>query len=212
VDDAEPAVLTAVDAERAVRSGAIVIDGRSPDRFDAGHVPGSLNVPLQGRAVGTRAAAMLGADLELVLVADAYRDAVVLAGLLVSAGLTRIVGTLAGGIAQRRSVPLPVDRVSAADVETARTELDAGLATLLDVREAEEVYADPLPGALCVPLADVPFLRHRDLPEGPILVACQTGNRAALAASVLRRNGVGNVRRVSGGGVPELKAALPVLG
>lgn len=42
----------------ALRAGATVVDGRAPDAFDAGHLPGAVNVPA-GPGAGELAAMVL---------------------------------------------------------------------------------------------------------------------------------------------------------
>jgi glyoxylase-like metal-dependent hydrolase (beta-lactamase superfamily II) len=67
--------------------------------------------------------------------------------------------------------------------------LREGQATLLDVRDAEEVEAWPIPGALHVPLDDLPG-GARDLPtEGPLVAVCARGRRSAEAARLLAGRG-----------------------
>src|SRR6185503_5894247 len=72
--------------------------------------------------------------------------------------------------------------------------------TLVDVRDDAEWRGGHVPGSIHLPLAR---LREAELPAGPLAVACAAGNRAAFAASWLRRGGH-DARRVSGGGIPDL--------
>lgn len=55
---------------------------------------------------------------------------------------------------------------------------------------------------------NVPYQELRDHPPElngkPVAVVCGAGNRAGLAASVLRRSGIQNVIHVAGGGVTDL--------
>lgn len=57
-------------------------------------------------------------------------------------------------------------------------------AVLLDVREDEEFAAGHAPGALHVPLGQLPA-RVAELPDAPVHVLCRTGGRAAEAAQWL---------------------------
>jgi glyoxylase-like metal-dependent hydrolase (beta-lactamase superfamily II) len=74
--------------------------------------------------------------------------------------------------------------------------------TVLDVREVDEIAASPLgrfPDARVVPLS---VLRSRleEVPrELPIVVACPTGARSAMAATILERAGVARVANLRGG-------------
>jgi len=74
------------------------------------------------------------------------------------------------------------------DVENARKLIDAG-ALLLDVREDEEFELGHAPGALHVPLAEVPD--HVDeLPNDRTIVAvCRSGGRSARATQFLLEQG-----------------------
>jgi rhodanese-related sulfurtransferase len=73
-----------------------------------------------------------------------------------------------------------------------------GDAILLDVREAAEVAAQSVPGALHIPLKQ---LRGRlaEVPrDRPVHVVCRSGQRAYLATRILLQNGI-TARTVSGG-------------
>jgi hydroxyacylglutathione hydrolase len=89
-------------------------------------------------------------------------------------------------------------------------ELDAALrgkgVAVLDVRTVAEWSAGHLPGAVNIPLGELPS-RVVELPRGrPLVVHCQAGGRAAIAASVLRARGVTDLR-LYGGGYTEWSAA-----
>jgi hydroxyacylglutathione hydrolase len=61
-----------------------------------------------------------------------------------------------------------------------------------------------------VPLAELPD-RIAELPtDRPIAVHCQGGGRSAIAASLLRANGVTEVANVTGGFGDWVKSGLPV--
>ncbi|HSP72685.1 MAG TPA: rhodanese-like domain-containing protein, partial [Gaiellaceae bacterium] len=60
--------------------------------------------------------------------------------------------------------------------------------TVLDVREADEYEAGHVPGAVNVPYRT---LRGRsDLVARPVVTICESGPRAAVAASLLAREGI----------------------
>ncbi len=203
----EPAALSAGEAHRLEQSGAVIVDGRTPERFDAAHIPGSINLPLSGRAVGTRAATILDPERDLVVVAENYRDAVALTRLLESAGLQGVRGALAGGISSWRAVPLAVARVTSLSAEEVAQALDQGDVILVDVREAQEREFGYLATSVHAPI-ELLARGGINLGDGPVVVACEVGNRAALAASVLRRQGHADVRRLRDGGVRDLLTAL----
>ena len=74
---------------------------------------------------------------------------------------------------------------------------------MLDVRETSEYDAGHIPGSLHRPYHDL-----RELPdgldrEGPVAVICASGQRAAVGASLLQRQGIDDVVHVVEGGVPQ---------
>jgi rhodanese-related sulfurtransferase len=80
---------------------------------------------------------------------------------------------------------------------------------VLDVREPDE-QEETVSGALCVPYRD---LAGADLsaldPERPVATVCNSGARAAVAASLLARRGFRDVRPVLEGGMPAYRASAP---
>jgi rhodanese-related sulfurtransferase len=76
---------------------------------------------------------------------------------------------------------------------------DQGQATLLDVRTPEELRLAHLPGAVHIPMAELPA-RMAELDAGaPIVVLCHHGVRSEMAARFLERNGFANVSHLIGG-------------
>ena len=65
-----------------------------------------------------------------------------------------------------------------------REVVDAG-ATLIDVREEEEVATGTLPGAISIPLGQILFHVGDFDPQVPIALLCRSGNRSGQAAARL---------------------------
>lgn len=77
----------------------------------------------------------------------------------------------------------------------------AAEATLIDVREPEEVAPDNLAGAVNIPLAELAERIVVEVPErsSPIICFCAGGNRGALAAAQRLDLGYSNVCSIAGG-------------
>jgi rhodanese-related sulfurtransferase len=61
-------------------------------------------------------------------------------------------------------------------------------AAVLDVREQDEWEAGHIPGALHIPLGELPA-RVGELPAGELLVVCRSGGRSGRAVGWLNRSG-----------------------
>jgi molybdopterin/thiamine biosynthesis adenylyltransferase/rhodanese-related sulfurtransferase len=79
--------------------------------------------------------------------------------------------------------------------------LDAGAGvTLLDVREADELEAGRLPGALHIPRGFLEIrVEEKVAREQPVVVYCAGGTRSLLAAKTLAGLGYSDVRSMAGG-------------
>ena len=100
----------------------------------------------------------------------------------------------------------------------AQTELAAGKAVVLDIREPVE-WSEHIEGAVQVPrgllefAADPTSPRHKaELdPTRRVIVYCRSGVRAALAASTLKTLGYQDVANLDGGIAAWKQAGLPII-
>jgi glyoxylase-like metal-dependent hydrolase (beta-lactamase superfamily II)/rhodanese-related sulfurtransferase len=171
--------------------GAIVLDVRDPETFGNGHRAGAVNVPVHGTSFGTKSAFVLP-ERPLVLEAETEADAQLAKERLHAVGIFDIAGWREPGNDEALR-PVTVD------------ELEAWLAgdevQLLDVREKDERDQGFIPGSTHLPYRNVRQAAENGLCGArPIVTICESGARAAVAASVLQSVGV-DARPVLGGGV-----------
>lgn len=70
---------------------------------------------------------------------------------------------------------------------------------LLDVREPHEIDAASIPGALHIPMREIP-IRADEIPQGrDVAVLCHYGGRSERVARFLELRGFTNVYNVEGG-------------
>jgi glyoxylase-like metal-dependent hydrolase (beta-lactamase superfamily II)/rhodanese-related sulfurtransferase len=174
-----------------VASGeAVVVDARQVDAFAAGHIPGSVSIPLRPQF-----ASWLGwlvkRDQTIVLVLDDGQDRAEVVRQCLAIGYERLAGELAGGIAAWRSAGLPVATV-------ALVTADDVVGTLVDVRQRNEFATGHVPDAVNVELGDTAE-QASALPPGPLTVMCGHGERAMSAVSILATLGRTDVAVLVGG-------------
>lgn len=199
----EPGPLRELDAgglAHFVSGGAAVLDVRSPDVFDHGHLTGAVNLPSGRRGVGTRAGWAISAQESIVVVAGTLDVAMQVASVLYAAGVCNLAGVSVADPVGWIANGLDVRRAGALTPEDVVELLSARELQLVDVRDRSEWCAGHVCGSLNLPLSELGDGRAAVLPaRRPLAVACATGPRAALAASVLRRRGHADVKRVKGG-------------
>lgn len=196
LDDAPVPALDVDEILRQQALGAVIVDTRHPDRFTAGHLPGALNVGLDGR-FAEGCGAVVAAGERIALVVDAERSGEARTR-LARIGFDEVVGALVdveSALDRWPHVRWRATRVDSCEVATWQ---DEG-AQVIDVRSHAECDDGIIPGAIVVPL---PELRRR-LPElDPSMasvVCCASGYRSSVASSLLRREGFFSVVDVAGG-------------
>jgi rhodanese-related sulfurtransferase len=72
---------------------------------------------------------------------------------------------------------------------------------ILDVRDEREWNSERIPGSLHTPYHDIDSLPDGLDPNRPVAAICASGERSAVAASLLQRHGAREVLHVVDGGV-----------
>ncbi|RGA02739.1 MBL fold metallo-hydrolase [Microbispora triticiradicis] len=178
----------AAELRRRLRDGEWVVDLRSRTAFAAGHLPGTLNFGLDGGFAvhlgwlipwGTPVT-LLGATPEEV--AEAQRE-------LARIGVDRPAAAATGGpadwVGDGGEKPASLPLATFADLSAVRRERPV---VVLDVRRSAEWRESHLPGAVNIPLHELPA-RLDEVPPGEVWTHCATGYRAAVAASLLAAAG-----------------------
>jgi len=172
--------------------GGQVIDVRPVAHYAAGHIPGSLAIPM--REVFATWLGWLVPDPAslLVIVADPGQDLGEVIWQALKIGYENLAGTLVGGMPAWEAAGQPV----AGTPLLIPRQVDP--ATVIDVRQASEYSTGHLPGARNIELGALDG-RAAGLETGPVVTMCGHGERAASAASVLERAGHTAVAVLAGG-------------
>lgn len=184
--------------ERALASGAAVLDIRSADDFAAGHVPGTTNIPLN-KSFSTWAGWLVKYDQRIHLIGS-QQDATHAVRELAMIGLDHVAAWYDPTVLRDwTNAGRPLGTVARTDAAALAPRIANGAVTVIDVRNRTEFEAGHLPGALHIPVG---YLEERlaEIPrEKPIVLQCQSGARSAIATSVVQRLGVTNASNLTGG-------------
>jgi hydroxyacylglutathione hydrolase len=190
-----PPALSVEAVEAAVAAGALVVDARPGGAHVAGHIPGSLSIPLD-ESFGTWLGWVADLDRPIVLLVEREADLDELTRQALRIGHDEIAGYLDGGFERWAAAGRPVEtsgRWSIDELARALAGDTASRPLLIDVRQASEYEAGHVPGAWHInggSLTD----RLADLPhDRPIATMCAAGFRASIGASLLRAAGFEDV-------------------
>lgn len=185
-------------AQKAGSDGAAVLDVRSYPAFSGLHIPGSWHIDIAG-SFATQAGWVIPPDKEILMVVEGRAQAKEAALQLHRVGLDRVAAYLEGGMLAWGASGLPVGRVPVISAEQAHKLLQSGKATLIDVRSVEEKTSEHVEGSIDIAWHDLRS-RYNELdPQGRYIVMCKGGQRASIAASILKMNGISRVCNLAGG-------------
>lgn len=178
----------------------ILLDTRRSDVFVAGFVPGSISIGLDGR-FAEWAGSLLPFDRPIVLVTSPgeERESVVR---LARVGFDKVKGYLEGGYPAWQAAGEPIDMII--DIEADELAMDIPFdqnLVVLDVRRETEFADGHVKDAINLPLQELADPGNMSILEENfnIYVHCGGGYRSIIAASLLKRQGIHNLRNVTGG-------------
>ena len=174
---------------------ATILDVRPFADYSAGHVPGAISVPVSGTSFSTKAGFVLIPGEQVVVHARDREEALAAVRSLWKIGILDVAGYVLA--------PRTEERLATVDVSELKQLIDAANVQVVDVREATERDEGYIPGS-----RNIPYRLLRKLGCGalersrPVVTVCESGPRAAIAASLLAREGF-DVRAVAEGGVAD---------
>ena len=206
-DAVELLPLSPRQVEEKRRAGALLVDVRTDQQFAEAHIPGSVCNPMMRAGFGSKLAWLADRDQEIVFIGRDDEDGRRAGRLAVSVGLHKFGGYLRGGMTSWRQEKRESWQTRQMPVEELAGHLKGGAEhiQILDVRERAEWNAGHVPGSVFNVWYEIADIPDGVDPDRTIAVICGSGQRAATAASLLRRLGATDVVHVVGGGVPTLR-------
>ncbi len=185
--------LTPAEFKAAYDKGVKVIDARDKDEFAQGHIPNTIHI--QGNnSFSTWAGWILNYEESFILVAsdDQMED---LTRKLMRIGLDNIQGY----ISNVNEMGMSLEKTEVINIEEFKEYLDKDGVQVLDVRGASEFKEGHIEGAENIFVGNIQEQISKIDKNKDVVIHCQSGARAAIAESILARNGVKDVKVYPGG-------------
>lgn len=206
----EPKRLAPAEADALARSGALVLDVRKGDPFAAGHIAGSLSVPLTHGSFEQWVGWILPSEGEVVLAVGEAAEAGLAAHKLAFVGLDQRVRSFVA-VPEWRDAGLPLADLTQIEVSALEKRVAAEGIPVLDVRDPSEWNGGHIASAAHRSFKQLPQMLD-GLPvtkDQEVAVICGSGLRSVIACSILGRAGFSRLVNVKGGMAAWRRAGLP---
>jgi hydroxyacylglutathione hydrolase len=200
--------LSIEEVNTQMAKGVKLLDARPKTEFAAGFIPGSLNI--QGNnSFATWAGWFLTYDEPFMILADELMldD---LTRKLMRIGLDNIAGYLPS-ISEYTNAGGTLEKVNLVEFAEAKLLANDSSVQVVDLRGVAEFNAGHLKGADNVFVGTLPNNLDKISKDKKVMIHCQGGDRAAIAYSILAKNGFKNIVNYSAGMNEWVNAGEPVV-
>jgi len=200
--------LSIEEVNNNMAKGIKLLDARPKTEFAAGFIPGSLNI--QGNnSFATWAGWFLTYDEPFMILADeSMLDD--LTRKLMRIGLDNIAGYLPS-VTEYTKSGATLEKVNLVELAEAKILANDSNVQIVDLRGVAEYNSGHLKGADNVFVGTLPNNLDKISKDKKVMIHCQGGDRAAIAYSILAKNGFKNIVNYSGGMNEWLNAGEPVV-
>ncbi len=202
--------FTASEVANFLADGGVLLDVRDGKKFEEGHIPGSLSIPLSIGQLAGRAPWLIEPGQDIVLVGKDREEALEAAREM---GAVRPLGRiliLEGGFEEwvaGGGLPARANKINVQQLADLLE--DRKIDQVLDVRESDEWQSGHILGASNLSYRELSLRWAEIAKEQNIAVICAGGVRSSIAASILENRGFKNVFNVLGGMGSWTAAKLP---
>ncbi len=192
--------LSIAEFKKQATADTIILDTRNATKFTQGFVPASISIGLEGR-FAEWAGSMLSFDAPMLLVTEPGKEKETIIR-LARVGFDKVKGYLEGGFEAWKNAGEEIDLIIDVEADELMMDIphDPNL-IVMDVRRSTEYADGHLKDAVNLPLdilTDPGNLANIE-EEQNLYVHCAGGYRSVIAASLLKRQGIHNIRNVLGG-------------
>ncbi|MEP6711118.1 MAG: MBL fold metallo-hydrolase [Ferruginibacter sp.] len=193
-------ILNLEEFKKQLSEDAILLDTRPATEFTEGFIPGAIFIGLEGR-FAEWAGSILPFDKKILLVTPAGKEEETVIRLS-RVGFDKMRGYLKGGFETWKSAGEKIDMLIEIEADELVMDIphDPNL-LVVDVRRETEFADGHLKNAVNMPLNEMTdVLQLAQFEDNQNLyVHCAGGYRSVIASSLLKRQGIHNIRNVIGG-------------
>ncbi len=176
---------------------SLVVDTRLPNSFSGSHIVNSLSIWLGG-GTAVYSGWVLNYDQRILLVVERKEDIKRVMRHFWRLGFDNVYGYLCSGVKEWQEQGKPISHVDTLSASDLHERLKRYV--VLDVREPSEWHKEgTIIGAETIFFVDIPEKADILDRNKRYAVICSVGNRASIAASILKRKGFAGVENVLGG-------------
>jgi glyoxylase-like metal-dependent hydrolase (beta-lactamase superfamily II)/rhodanese-related sulfurtransferase len=192
--------LSIDEVKKEIAEDTILLDTRKPTVFTEGYIPTSINIGLEGR-FAEWAATLLPFHSKMMILTDEGKEEETIIR-LARVGFDKIIGYVKGGFESWKNTNEPIDLIIDIDADELLMDLNYDYKMIvLDVRKELEFDNGHIKTALNIPLQTMTDLTNIAAFEDTdnIYIHCAGGYRSVIAASILKKQGIHNLRNILGG-------------
>ncbi len=186
--------------KKLINEDVIILDTRHADIFTQGFIPGSIFIGLEGR-FAEWAGSLLPFEKPIILITEPGKEEESVIRLS-RVGFAKIQGYLKGGFETWKIAGEKVDMVINIEADELAMDLPHDINLIvIDVRKEVEFADGHVTGAQNIPLGEMTdVINIANFEDNQNLyVHCAGGYRSVIASSLLKRQGIHNIRNVLGG-------------
>lgn len=187
-------------AEKSLEDNIVLLDTRNKEEFSLGFVPGSVFIGLEGR-FAEWAGSLLSFQQPILLITEEGKEEESVLR-LARVGFDKFEGFLKGGFPAWAAAGKNIDLLINVEADELAMDIpfDDNL-VVVDVRKEVEFAEGHVKDAVNLPLETLTDIANiSQIEEGlNVYLHCASGYRSLIAASLIKKQGIHNIRNVVGG-------------
>ncbi len=182
----------------ANETSAIILDVRSQDAYEKGHIPSSIFIGLDGDFAPWVGALIADVQQPLLLITEKGQEEEAITRLS-RVGFDQTLGYLKGGFEAWKKASMEYDVVSSITAEAFKTAYETHKTNVFDMRRESEFLSEHILDAHNTPLNFINDYLAEFKSNQPFFIHCAGGYRSMIAASILKSRGIHNLINIKGG-------------